>query len=337
MSNLPSVAPGSDIYYDSPSFEHAQRVAKVFASSTLVPEHLRKNHADALVALGIARALGEQPLVVMQNIYFVSGRAGWSTKYKIARANRAGVFAGPIRWSTAGAGDTLAVTAYADLVGVQGDPRVEVVADMRLAKAEGWTKNAKYQSMPEHMLRWRSASMLIDLYCPDVMLGLPTVEEIETMPPVLVGGSVVDMSGASTEFKALDIPTKTAPTPPASPVVVAQSPGPVRQAQPSQVHQAKLSPDEVQARAHALQNAWKASADATDKNTLPQELPLASDDISDLETQVADMLLDASSPNEARSVAKFFAKELSEASDDLAAKVSAQIEAAAAALAKSRG
>jgi hypothetical protein len=154
--------------------------------------------------------------------------------------------------------------------------------------------------MPEHMLRWRSASMLIDLYCPDVMLGLPTVEEIETMPPVLVGGSVVDMSGASAEFKALDIPSKTAPKPPTKPVVIEQSPEPTRQA-------------------------------------LPQELPQASDDISDLETQVADMLLDASSPNEARSVAKFFAKELAEASDDLAAKVSAQIEAAAVKLAKSRG
>lgn len=295
MSNLPTVAQGSDIYMDSPSFEHAQRVAKVFASSTLVPEHMRKNPADALVALGIARALGEQPLVVMQNIYFVSGRAGWSTKYKIARANRAGVFAGPIRWATAGAGDTLAVTAYADLIGVQGDARVEVVADMRLAKAEGWTKNQKYSTMPEHMLRWRSASMLIDLYAPDVMLGLPTVEEIETMPPVLIGGSVVDMSGASTEFKALDIPTKAAPKPPTKPVVIEQSPEASRQA-------------------------------------LPQELPQTSDDISDLEQQVADMLLDASSQNEARSVAKFFATELAAASDELRARVMQQIDDACAAM-----
>lgn len=170
---LPALA-GSDIFATAESFEHAQRVAKVFSSSALVPEHLKKQPADALIAYGIARRLGEDPLVVMQNIYFVNGKPGWSVKYKIARANKAGVFKDQIRWRSEGEGEGLRVTAFATL---EDGEIAEAETSMKMAKAEGWTKNAKYSTMPGHMLRWRSASMLIDLYCPEVMLGLPTLHD----------------------------------------------------------------------------------------------------------------------------------------------------------------
>lgn len=174
------VAQTVDIFSDPGAFEHAQRVAKVFASSKLVPQHLQGNVADCLIALQIARRLNEEPLTVMQNIYIVSGRPGWFTAYMIARANRSGTFKGSITWKSEGQGDGLAVTATAVLA--ETGEAVSVTCDMRMAKAEGWTKNAKYTSMPEHMLRWRSAAMLIRLYCPEVMLGMPVLEEIETEP-----------------------------------------------------------------------------------------------------------------------------------------------------------
>jgi len=50
---------------------------------------------------------------------------------------------------------------------------------MEMAKKEGWTKNAKYQSIPEQMLRYRSAAFLIRLYCPEVMIGVPAQVELE--------------------------------------------------------------------------------------------------------------------------------------------------------------
>jgi hypothetical protein len=165
---------GSDIFASPEVFEHAQRVAKVFQSSALVPEHLKKSPADALIAYGIARRLGEDPLVVMQNIYFVSGKPGWSVKYKIARANKAGVFKKQIKWEVKGEGEALVVRAFATL---SDGEDVSAEVSMKMAKAEGWTKNSKYTTMPVHMLKWRSASMLIDLSAPEVMLGLPTVYE----------------------------------------------------------------------------------------------------------------------------------------------------------------
>lgn len=179
--HLPALPATADILASSASFEHMQRVAKVFCASDLIPAHLKKNNgADALLALQIAKRMGEDPVAVMQNIYFVSGKAGWSASYMIARANRSGVFKGPIRWRTEGEGDALVVTARGRLVEIEGED-VEVSVSMLMAKAEGWTKNAKYNTMAEHMLRWRSATMLIRLYCPEVMMGMPTQDELEDM------------------------------------------------------------------------------------------------------------------------------------------------------------
>jgi hypothetical protein len=167
-----------DILASQASFEHMQRVAKVFCASDLIPAHLKKNNgADALLALQIAKRMNEDPVSVMQNIYFVSGKAGWSASYMIARANRSGVFKGPIRWKTTGEGENMVVTARGRLAEIEGED-VEVSVSMKMAKAEGWVKNPKYGTMAEHMLRWRSATMLIRLYCPEVMMGMPTEDEL---------------------------------------------------------------------------------------------------------------------------------------------------------------
>lgn len=166
-----------NMLFDPEAFAHGQRVANLFANSQLVPAHLRGKVADCFIALHMAERLGEDPLIVMQNIVIVSGKAGWMTQYMIGRANRSGVFKGRINWRSEGAGDKLEVTAHATLA----DTGEEVTAtvSMAMAKAEGWTSNKKYTSMPEHMLRWRSATMLIRLFCPEVMLGIPAADELE--------------------------------------------------------------------------------------------------------------------------------------------------------------
>ena len=49
---------------------------------------------------------------------------------------------------------------------------------MRMARQEGWTKNSKYSSMPELMLRNRAATFFGRQYIPDLLLGVQTSEEV---------------------------------------------------------------------------------------------------------------------------------------------------------------
>jgi hypothetical protein len=168
---------------ESERFQLRQRQSRMFAMSPLVPDHLRKGTpeqamANCYIALTLAEAMGEVPLIVMQNIHVVNGKAGFASQYMIARANSAGIFHGRIDWRIDRSdANNLSVTAYAVLKDTGQE--VSVTCDMKMAQAEGWTKNPKYKTMPEVMLRYRSAAFLVRFYAPDVMLGYQTVEEVQ--------------------------------------------------------------------------------------------------------------------------------------------------------------
>lgn len=157
----------------------AYKMAKVFANSQLVPKHLQGKPDDCFIALVMADQLGENPLMVMQNIVIVQGTAGWKAQFVIARANRLGPFKDPIAFKTDGKGDAMQVTAYATIKAT--GTLVERTVTMAMAKAAGWAKNSKYQEMPEQMLSYRAACFLVRLYCPEVLLGMHTADELEDM------------------------------------------------------------------------------------------------------------------------------------------------------------
>lgn len=165
--------------------------ARNFAMSALLPEAIRGNSydqafANCLIALQMAEAMGEMPLVVMQNIHIVKGKAGFAAQYMIARANASGIFRGRINWRVDKSEEkNLSVTAYATLADT-GEV-VEFTVDMAMAAAEGWTSNSKYKTMPEVMLRYRSATFLVRFYAPDVMLGYRTSDEYEDVAAVIAG------------------------------------------------------------------------------------------------------------------------------------------------------
>ncbi len=154
----------------------AYKMARVFANSQLVPKHLQGKPDDCFIALVMAEQLHENPLMVMQNIVIVQGTAGWKAQFVIARANRVGPFRDPISFVTEGKGDAMAVTARAVIKST--GTVVERTVTMAMAKAAGWTSNKKYQEMPEQMLSYRAACFLVRLYCPEVLLGMQTEDEI---------------------------------------------------------------------------------------------------------------------------------------------------------------
>jgi len=167
---------------EAEKFTLMQRQAALFASSPLIPQHLRNGTpqqamANCYIAMTIADRMGEDRMTVMQNIHIVHGTAGFKAQYMIARANASGVFKDGIDWEVNGKGADLSVTAFATLA--KTGRRVEITVDMAMAKAEGWTKNSKYNTMPEIMLRYRSGTFLVRMYAPQVMLGYQTVEEVE--------------------------------------------------------------------------------------------------------------------------------------------------------------
>lgn len=175
---------------DAKSFEHTWRVATAFASSKMIPKQFQNKPEDCMVALMMAQQLEVNPILALQNLQVIHGNVGFNSSFAIALANDRGNFREPITWTSEGSGDNLAVTAHTIL---RTGKEISITVGMDTARKEGWTSNPKYKTMPEQMLRYRSATWLIRLHCPEVLLGMQASEEIQDVQPtVQVGGSPVD-------------------------------------------------------------------------------------------------------------------------------------------------
>jgi hypothetical protein len=176
------------VFSSTAAFDEAQRFAKALASSTLIPAQFQgqAGYANCLVALNIARRMNLDPLMVVQNLHVIHGRPSWSSQFIIGLINGCGRFS-PLRYEISGKGDTLACTAVATELATGEELRGPEVS-MAMAKREGWATKAgsKWATMPELMIRYRSAAFWGRLYIPELLVGIQTQEEVLDVEPVTV-------------------------------------------------------------------------------------------------------------------------------------------------------
>jgi hypothetical protein len=153
--------------------------AKIVAASGLVPEHFKKHPAAIYTAVGIARSMGEDPIHVCQNIYFVGGKPGWTSSFLLARLRRTKTIRGTVRYDIEDT-EKDGITVRARAIDAEtGDEIIGPAATMRMAEDDKWVKNPKYRSMPEIMLRNRALAFLVRYQYPEVLAGLPMAEELQ--------------------------------------------------------------------------------------------------------------------------------------------------------------
>ncbi len=186
-------------------FEQMQRIAKVYAASDLVPKQFQGKIGNVVIAMNLAQRLGVDLFMLMQNMYVVHGRPGFEAKLMIALVNSRGPFTGPIQWRSQKnkAGKIVSMTAFAKHK--QTGEVCEATVDVDMVTSFGWDKEKKGKSgwsepskwvqMPEQMYCYRSAAFLVRKYCPEVLLGLQTTDELED--------AVVSAPDTSMRFKTV--------------------------------------------------------------------------------------------------------------------------------------
>jgi len=165
------------VYSSIQSFESAQRIAASLADSALVPNAYRGQAGlpNCIVAIEIANRMGMSPFQVMQNLNVIHGRPSWSSQFIIGLIQGCGRFEGFTYNETA---DSCQCFAALKTTGEQvSGPKIT----LDMAKKEGWTKNTKWSTMPQTMLRYRAASAFGRFYIPDLILGIQSVEENEVI------------------------------------------------------------------------------------------------------------------------------------------------------------
>ncbi len=186
-----SLAGEDSVFFNVSRFEHAQRVGKVLAESSMIPEHFRNNIGNCLIALNLAQRMRVDVFMLMQTMYVVHGRPGIEGKLAIALIEGTGRFS-PIQFRFSGEGVTdnkvkrpdFCIAYATDLKTKQVIEGPEVTWEM--AKAEGWidkkgTQTSKWQTLPGLMFRYRAATFFARVNCPGALLGLRTTDELEDM------------------------------------------------------------------------------------------------------------------------------------------------------------
>ncbi|WP_310625771.1 hypothetical protein [Limnohabitans sp.] len=216
-------------FFNSAGFELMQRAANLLSNSTLVPAAYRKwdekkgDNPNALsncvVALNMAQRMGADPLMICQNLYIVEGRPSWSSQWIIAAINGCGRFS-PLRFDLKDLGSKeveYTVTEWVDRQRVNKKMKatvqnLECIAwaveketgtridspkvSLEMAVKEGWygKNGSKWQTMPEVMLRYRTASFFGKLYAPELLMGLQTVEEAHDIIDMNPDGTVASVT-----------------------------------------------------------------------------------------------------------------------------------------------
>lgn len=208
-----------NFFADGAGFDLIQRMAKAFASSTLVPEQYRGNVPNCMIALDMAQRLGASVLMVAQNLYVVHGRPGWSSKFLIASFNQCGRFSAVrYEWTGTEGKDDWGCRAWAVELKT-GEKIVGPLITIALAKKEKWyEKNgSKWQTIPELMLMYRSAGWLVNTHAPEISMGLNTTEELDDIDMMPAPDGAFEMERTSTEVagktadKTLELKDKYGP------------------------------------------------------------------------------------------------------------------------------
>lgn len=176
-------------------WELAQRQAKALSSSQLVPKQYQGPNAvaDCMLALDMANRMGANPLLVMQNLYIVQGRPGWSSTFLIATVNQCGKYTA-LRYEEEGTPgeDGYRVRAWANEKAT-GERLNGTWITWEMVKSEGWLNKSgsKWKTMPEQMGKYRAAAFWQRAFAPEISMGIKyTAEEVQDTAPAKVAEQV---------------------------------------------------------------------------------------------------------------------------------------------------
>ncbi len=156
----------------------AMAVAVELAKSDIIPKDFQNKPANCLIAVELANRLKASPFQVMQSMDVIYGRPSLRSSFIIACINQSGKLKGALKFS----GDATSCQAW----GIEketGEKLIGPKVTLDMAQAEGWlTKNgSKWKTMPSLMLRYRAATFFGRLYCPEILNGMVTEDEVQDL------------------------------------------------------------------------------------------------------------------------------------------------------------
>jgi len=143
---------------------------RIAREAGIVPSNLTGAQIQAIILAG--RELGLQPFQALRLMSFINGRLVMSVQLQLALARqRVGVQIVELTET----GESCSVTLK------RGEERVTCTYTIKDAERSGLIRNPNWQKYPTQMLRWRAIGDALRIIAPDVVMGLLSPEEAETI------------------------------------------------------------------------------------------------------------------------------------------------------------
>lgn len=161
-------------------FNTAMKIAEELAKSDIIPKEFQKKPANCLIAVELANRLKASPFQVMQNMDVIYGRPALRSAFIIACINNSGKIIGSLKFEM---NEKLTKCRAWAIEKETGAKLTGPLITLEMAEKEGWlTKNgSKWKTMPDLMLRYRAASFFGRLYCPEILNGMYSEDEVTDM------------------------------------------------------------------------------------------------------------------------------------------------------------
>lgn len=177
----------TNVFSDKESFQLLYDIAKMFASSSLVPQNYQGKPMDCAIAVDMANRMNVSPMMVMQNLYVVKGKPQWSGQACTALIKGSSEFRN-VKHRYVGKKNTDSWGCYVEAERISDGEIVQgALVTIEMAKAEKWyskidkygNETSKWQTMPELMLAYRASAFFAKVYIPESLMGIYVDGEVE--------------------------------------------------------------------------------------------------------------------------------------------------------------
>lgn len=168
------------MWNDTDTFKKTWEMARILASTEIVPQAYKGKVGDCVVAIDMANRMGLAPIAVMQNSQIVRGNFSWKGTACKAMIDSCGKYKST-RYVEVGERGKDSWGFYLEATDKDGNIIKGVTVDMAMAKKEDWynKSGSKWQTMPELMLKYRASAFFMRTECASLAMGFLTVEEHE--------------------------------------------------------------------------------------------------------------------------------------------------------------
>lgn len=190
--------PMTQVGFQPVDMESAYRMSEWMAQSDMMTPSYRGKPANCLFLLDMSMGLGVRWQFLMQHLYMVHDRPALDAQATLGLINRSSLFTDPLEYEVEGddpRDKNYRVRAYATREAT-GKVLYGPWIDWMLVRGEGWDKKSgsKWLTMPEQMFHYRAASWFANRHCPEVKMGMPTLEEAQEIPRLHVESVTYDQA-----------------------------------------------------------------------------------------------------------------------------------------------